>query len=748
MFKQNLFRNKIIILIINIIPIFFILPIYSQQPYNGNNFVSIPSGCSESELLKIAANVTPSAKQLAWQRLETTAFVHFGTNTFYNQEWGQGTESPSCFNPTKLNTDQWAKTIKDAGLNMLIFTCKHHDGLCMWPSKYTAHTIAASPWLNGKGDLVKQVAESCHKYNLKFGIYLSPWDRHEPSYGNSDDYNKFFLNQLTELLSNYGTVDEVWFDGACGEGANGKKQVYDWDAYYALIHKLQPNAVIAVMGPDVRWVGTESGYGRETEWSVVPYTLANQDKIAGNSQQTVSNEGFVPSGDMVNQDLGSREAIKEAQNLIWYPSEVDVSIRPGWFWHGSENASVKSPEKLLDIYFSSVGRNSVLLLNIPPDTSGLINDADLKSLTDWKSALTTIFKDNLAKGASAKSGISKSEVNAITDNKDTTYWKPAGDGSYSFELGLKKNSEFDVLLLQENITVGQRIEQFSLQAKVDGEWKTIAKGTTVGYKRLLRFATVKTDKIRFTIEQSRLEPTLSEFGLYKLLPVVTAKPSSASFRENIEVTLSCSEPKSTIFYTTDGSEPTQNAKKYKAPLSLQETTNLNCISIRKDGTTGFSSNFSFQKADCDLNLQYGADKKYSGGGALGLVDGAKGSEDFADGRWSGFSGTNLDGIIDLGSVRMLNNFGINFNENTKSWIFRPKSVEFSISKNGKDFETIYSESFKSPEKESEQIITISFDHPCNARYIRVKAVNFGLLPEWHTGKGEPAWLFVDEIMVK
>jgi alpha-L-fucosidase len=744
----NSFFFKITFLFMLVATTFFINPLLAQQHSQGRNFISLSPNITESDLIKAAANVTPSAKQLAWQRLETTAFVHFGTNTFYNQEWGQGTENPERFNPTLLNTDQWAKVIKEAGFNMLIFTCKHHDGLCMWPSKFTNHTIAASPWLNGNGDLVKQVAESCQKYKLKFGIYLSPWDRHESSYGNTDEYNKFFLNQLTELLTNYGTVDEVWFDGACGEGANGKKQVYDWDAYYALIHKLQPNAVIAVMGPDVRWVGTESGYGRETEWSVVPYAMADQEKIAENSQQAVSKDGFVPTGDMVNMDLGSREAIKNAQSLIWYPSEVDVSIRPGWFWHASENTSVKSPEKLLDIYFSSVGRNSVLLLNIPPDTNGLIHEADIKSLTAWKGALNTIFKQNLAKASTPKSVINKSEVIALTDNNDTTYWDTGNDTTYSFELELEKTTEFDILLLQENICIGQRIEQFNLQANVDGGWKTIIRGTTVGYKRLLRFPAVKTNRIRFTIEHSRLAPALSEFGLYKQLPVVEANPSSASFREKVSVTLSCSEAKADIFYTTDGSAPNQKSRKYKKPFNLQETTKLNCIAIRKDGTSGFLTNFSFQKADYDLQLLNAPDGKYSGGGPFGLVDKAKGSADFADGRWSGFNGTDLECIIDLGKEKELNHFGINFNENTKSWIFRPQSVEFSVSTNGKDFETIHFENFENPEKDSEQIIPINFEHLCKARYIKVKAINFGLLPAWHPGKGEPAWLFVDEITVE
>lgn len=489
--------------------------VIAQEKPEVANIIKLRPGITEAELIETAAGVTPSWRQLNWQRLEATAFIHFGLNTFYNQEWGKGTEDPARFNPTRLNTDQWAKAISEAGLKMLIMTCKHHDGFCLWPSKYTNHTVAASPWMKGEGDLVKMVSESCHKYNLKFGVYLSPWDRHEPSYGNSDVYNKFFLNQLTELLSNYGTVDEVWFDGACAEGPNGKKQVYDWNSYYQLIRRLQPAAVISIMGPDIRWVGTESGYGRETEWSVVPYSAASQDKIAAESQQAEMKAGFIPPGDLMNQDLGSREKIAGAQNLIWYPSEVDVSIRPGWFWHGSENAEAKSPEKLLDIYFSSVGRNSLLLLNIPPDTTGLINQADIKSLQAWRNTLNNIFSENLAKNATVSMGGAKTDIQKITDQNDTTSWTPAKTDPMSIELKLKKTCDFNILLLQENITKGQRIEHFTLEAWVDQKWKKITEGTTVGYKRILRFPDVKTNKVRLRIDQSRLEPTLAEFGLYR-----------------------------------------------------------------------------------------------------------------------------------------------------------------------------------------------------------------------------------------
>ena len=512
---KNKFSYTVLLLILLITAVFLIPGnVFAQQKQEVVEIIKLKPGITESELIKTAAGVTPSWRQLNWQRLESTAFIHFGLNTFYNQEWGKGTEDPARFNPTRLNTDQWAKEISEAGLKMLIMTCKHHDGFCLWPSKYTHHTVAASPWMQGKGDLVKMISESCHKYNLKFGVYLSPWDRHEPSYGNSDVYNQYFLNQLTELLSNYGTVDEVWFDGACAEGPNGKKQVYDWNSYYQLIRKLQPAAVISIMGPDIRWVGTESGYGRETEWSVVPYSLSDQDKIAAGSQQSELKGGFTPPGDLMSQDLGSREKLSGAQSLIWYPSEVDVSIRPGWFWHASENADVKSPEKLLDIYFSSVGRNSLLLINIPPDSLGLINQADINSLKAWRKALNTIFSKNIAKDAAVYTEGPKPDIRTLTDQNDTTDWTPAKTGSMFLEMKLKKNSVFNILLLQENITKGQRIEHFTLEAWVDNKWKKITEGTTVGYKRILRFPGVSTNKIRLTIDQSRLEPALAELGLY------------------------------------------------------------------------------------------------------------------------------------------------------------------------------------------------------------------------------------------
>jgi alpha-L-fucosidase len=322
-----------------------------------------------------------------------------------------------------------------------------------------------------------------------------------------------FLDWLTELLTNYGKVDEVWFDGANGEGPNGKKQVYDFEAWYHLIRRLQPQAVIAIMGPDVRWVGTETGEGRLTEWSVLPVGAATQESIAANSQKDMT---FAPLGNLMNQDLGGRQQLLSAKGLIWYPSETDVSIRPGWFYHTADDAKVRPPSGLMDLYFSSVGRNSVLLLNIPPNREGLISEADVRSLQGWRKDMDATFGLNLAAGASVRSsnGIRRG---ALLDGKKETYWTTVGgDTTATIDFTLAGDKTFDIVSLQEEIRVGQRVEKFVLEAYEGGQWKEIASGTTIGYKRLIRFPTVTAHAVRLRILSSRMNPTISEFGLYKL----------------------------------------------------------------------------------------------------------------------------------------------------------------------------------------------------------------------------------------
>lgn len=493
---------------------FFLLSISYLKAQNsvGNNFVKILPSDTPADIIRKAANVTPSARQLRWQQLELTCFFHFGMNTFTDKEWGDGTEDVKLFNPTKLNARQWVKTMKAAGFKQVIITAKHHDGFCLWPSKYTAYSVKNSPWENGKGDIVKEVAEACNENGMGFGIYISPWDRNFKDYGDTKKYNAYFLNQLGELLTNYGRVDEVWFDGANGTGPNGKKPIYDFDAWYKLIRRLQPTATIAIMGPDVRWIGTESGRGRETEWSVLPADENMLKEINDNSQKDVA---FAPTGDKTAEDLGSRSIILKAKGLVWYPAETDVSIRPGWFYHQSQDSLVKSPEKLMDIYFSSVGCNSELLLNVPPNKDGLISNSDIKVLKTWAAMRNKIFATNLAKGALIKASNGKNAQTIVDGNYQTSYVANTKDTTATISVTLKKTSSFDVLMLQENITIGQRIEKFILEYKDGNEWKKAIEGTTVGYKRLLRFKPVIAKKVRLRILSSRLNPTISEMGLYK-----------------------------------------------------------------------------------------------------------------------------------------------------------------------------------------------------------------------------------------
>lgn len=417
--------------------------------------------------------------------MELTAFLHFGINTFTDREWGDGKEDPALFNPTDLDAEQWVRELKEAGFKMVLLTAKHHDGFCLWPTKTTKHSVASSPWKDGKGDVVKELRDACTKYGMKFGVYLSPWDRNAECYGDSPRYNEFFIEQLTELLTNYGEVHEVWFDGANGEGPNGKKQVYDWDAFYKTIQRLQPKAVMAIMGDDVRWVGNERGLGRETEWSATVLTPGIYARSAENNSRLDINSQA--------KDLGSREMLENATELFWYPSEVDVSIRPGWFWHENENGKVKSLKHLADIYFQSVGYNSVLLLNIPPDRRGHINEADVARLKEFAAYRQQVFADNRVQ-------------------KGQKMWDAASGDQREYEL--KSSSKINVVLLQEDIARGQRVESFRVEARVGGQWQLLGEGTTVGYKRMLRFPTIEAEALRITIESARLEAHISNVAAY------------------------------------------------------------------------------------------------------------------------------------------------------------------------------------------------------------------------------------------
>lgn len=464
----------------------------------------LPSDSREMILAK-AANVVPSPQHLAWQRGEMIGFVHFGINTFTDREWGTGTESPTLFNPSALDARQWMRAFKSAGIAEVVLVVKHHDGFVLYPTRYTTHSVKASPWLDGHGDVMRAFTDAAKEAGLKVGFYLSPADLYQKQqgiFGNRsvarttliptlvpgddrrpreflsyelDDYNRYFMNQMYELLTEYGPISEVWLDGA---PAAGSGQPYAFSAWYDIVHRLQPNAVI--FNQNVRWVGNEDGKARQTEWSVIP--LANDYNLE-------------PSGDLTDADLGSRARLfgRGVHFLAWYPAEADVSIRPGWFWHAAQDAQIKSLDKLMQIYSATVGRNAVMMLNVPPDRRGLFTDGDVKRLKEFGDRAERVFKTNLGEEA----------------------WKTTRpDANGDLIVDLKRPVSFNRVMLGEDIARGQHIEAFTIDAWDGHTWKEIAAGTTIGYKRLLKMNTVRTPKVRVRIIATRAPASITSFGLF------------------------------------------------------------------------------------------------------------------------------------------------------------------------------------------------------------------------------------------
>ncbi len=447
--------------------------------------------------------VRPSERQLKFNEMRYYNFIHFGINTFTGREWGDGTEEPKIFRPTQLDTDQWCRILKNTGSKGIIFTAKHHDGFCLFDTKYTDHNVMNSPY--GK-DVVKALAKSCKKYGMKLGIYLSPWDRHEKTYG-SDAYNDYFINQLTELCVNYGDIFCFWFDGACGEGSNGRKQKYDWDSYYEVIRKHQPDAIIANCGPDVRWIGNEAGKTRKSEWSVIPWTDDTLDSIAEKSQQTESMG--ITNFDRMDEDLGSREKLKNMAQLRWCPAEADVSVNYGWFWQNEKYYKEKNQpvsrtaKELSDIYFNTVGGNASLLMNVPADRNGLINAREIKILKEFTKIIEDTFKENMPYDLSLVS----------PDGEECV----PGTDSFMMQndeaaIRLRPNGKFRTIVLEEDIRFSQRVEAFSVFA--DG--KHVKDLTTIGSCRIIRFPKgIDADEVDIVITQSRTNPIIKSIRLYK-----------------------------------------------------------------------------------------------------------------------------------------------------------------------------------------------------------------------------------------
>ncbi len=434
--------------------------------------------------MKQAANVKPNKRQLNMLR-ETPfyAFVHFSPNTFTDLEWGLGDEDPAIFNPTKLDCEQWAKTIKDAGMKGMVLTAKHHDGFCLWQSKYTEHCMKNSPYKNGKGDIVKEAAEACKKYDLKFGFYLSPWDRNSKYYG-TDEYNTYYKNQLTELLTNYGDIFHVWFDGACGEGPNGKKQVYDFDGYFDLVHTLQPDATIFQDGGEIRWCGNEAGKPSYAQWAVVPMELSKfcPPQTQAGPLATDDSLEYIYNTDT---NIGEMSNIVYSKGLVFSPAETDMSIRPGWFYH--KNEEPHSLERLFDTYLNTVGGNTTFNLNVPPTPEGLFDERDVKRLHELGEKIRTELGTDLTCDAEIEE-VKKENTNLC-----------------EFIIKLPEKRKIKYLELAEKIAEGQRVESFIVYCKnSDGINKKICQRNTIGSRKIVRFdESVETDEITVKIVSAR-----------------------------------------------------------------------------------------------------------------------------------------------------------------------------------------------------------------------------------------------------
>jgi alpha-L-fucosidase len=470
--------------------------------------VILAGACASRDVPFAPNDVVPSPEQVAYQRLELVGFIHFTVNTFTDREWGYGDEAPSVFDPTDLDTGQWASVAAEVGMKELILTAKHHDGFTLWPSALTKHSVAASPWRDGGGDLVREFVEANRRHGLASGLYLSPWDRHHADYG-APAYLDYYRGQLRELLTDYGEITEVWFDGANGGdgyygGAREDRRIdratyYDWDATMALVRSLQPGALIfSDAGPDIRWIGNEHGHAGETNWS----TIDARGVIIGGADPEYLNTGDPDGAD-------------------WVVPQCDVSIRPGWFYHQSEDDGVKTPRELVDLYYRSVGRNCVLLLNIPPDRRGRLHENDIRALREFRRIIDATFAVNLITGAEATADSrwggerSTGAANAVDGDLDTFWAAAAERRAATLEFALPESVSFDRIQLQEPIRYGQRVSSFRVEAWRGDDWEVLARGTTIGHKRILRIEETTVDRIRVVIEEANNAPALNELGLFK-----------------------------------------------------------------------------------------------------------------------------------------------------------------------------------------------------------------------------------------
>ncbi|WP_268033289.1 alpha-L-fucosidase [Algoriphagus sp. PAP.12] len=646
----------------------------------------------------------PHERQIAWQDLEFYGFVHFNMNTFSDREWGFGDEKPEQFNPTELDARQWARIAKEAGMKQLIITAKHHDGFVLWPSEYTEHSVKNSPWRDGKGDLVREFVDACREYGLKVGIYYSPWDRNHPDYG-KPEYRTYMKNQLTELLTNYGEISEVWFDGANGGdgwygGANesrkvDKKSYYQWPSVIELVRELQPTAMIfGDGGPDVRWIGNEHGFAYETTWS----NLERDSIYAGMPEYS---QKWAPG-----QENGN----------YWVPGEADVSIRPGWYYHKYEDHMVKSLPDLMEIFYKSIGQNSSLLINFPVDTRGLIHENDEAAILKMAAKVKEDFATNLALQASASASADRGfgyEAEMAKDGDYETYWtlEDGAGAKASLELDFGKETSFNRLLLQEYTPLGQRVKAFTLEKEVDGSWEKIAEGTTVGYKRILRFPDVTAEKIRVNFEDGKGIPVISEVGVY-YAPKLLLAPDVKRDKSGL-LTLVSPDEGLEIYFTTDGSAPSNSSQKFTAPIQVDEAITLQTITY--DPVSGKASDS--KRVDLDYPKAKWETKAENGEKALD------------ENIHSYVTTKSNELIVDLGETIEIQGFSY-FPMQARYPSGHITNYAFSVSSDGKNWKEVASGEFSnvvnSPIEQK-----IRFDST-PAKWIKIKAVK--------TADGNPATL--------
>ncbi|GGF28628.1 alpha-L-fucosidase [Echinicola rosea] len=653
--------------------------------------------CQQKEVAPPApVEPVPSERQLAWQDLEFYAFVHFNMNTFSNMEWGMGDEDPDTFNPTALDCRQWAKVAKDAGMKGIIITAKHHDGFCLWPTETTEHSVKNSSWKDGKGDVIKELSAACKEYGLKFGVYLSPWDRNNTNYG-TPEYIDIFRTQLRELLTNYGEVFEVWFDGANGGtgyygGANeerrvDKKNYYDWENTYSIIRELQPNAVIfSDGGPDIRWVGNEEGHAYKTTWSNL-----KRDEVYGGMPE-----------------YASEYAAGQEDGTHWVPAEVDVSIRPGWYYHPYEDHKVKSLPKLLDIYYESLGRNGSLLLNFPVDRRGLIHERDAEQVQKLANKIKEDFAHNLAREegeiAASETRGNGYEAAMALDGDEATYWATSdGTVSGSLTVTFGEAITFNRFLAQEYIALGQRVKAFTVEVETAAGWEEIASETTIGYKRILRFPDVTATALRFTVTDAKACPTISEIGVFNAPKVVLAPNISRSVSGM--VSLEVPDQGVDIYYTTDGSAPSKESQEYTAPFEVKTPKTVQAIVIdQNSGKTSEVSRVDFDMVKASWKVLNGGDK------ADHVMD---------ENVHTNYTSKSDEVVIDLGGAIELKGFTYMPMQNRyMSGVIQ--QYEFAVSTNGRNWKTVSKGEFGNiAASPIEQKITFEAE---NARFIRLKAI--------------------------